>query len=161
MRSYIPKFIQQFYKEHNIGLLAATAAFTASVIWAASGIPVPQHGPGDVARYYSCGTAYGRPANARTFDFVPLFELNNGNRDLVEKIVSSHGMHVMEEKPELTDFVGHFRNLRNISPPVLDFSLPEYSENGRTFRLNQIPQSKQNEVLDQICKAIEEKPYEF
>ena len=156
MKSYIPSFIK-VYREHNIGLLAAIVGFVVSIGWAAAGIPIQQHHPSDVASYYSCGTAYGRPANVRTFDFIPFFELNRYNRDLVERVASSYGMHVMEEKPELTDLVGHLRNLRNTTPTVLDFFLPEYSENGRTFRLNQIPQHERNEVLEEICEAIEQK----
>ena len=156
MGSYLPNFIKEFYNKHNIGLLAATVAFAASISWAAAGIPIPQHRPGDVASDYSCGTAYGRFINARTFDFIPSFELNQYNRGLMETVASSHGMVVREEKPELMNFVGHFRNLRNIDPTVFDFFMPEYSENGRTFELKEISKNKQNQVLEEICGVMEE-----
>lgn len=156
MNSYLPNFIKEFYKEHNIGLLAATVAFAASISWAAAGISIPQHHSGDVASDYSCGTAYGRLIGTRTFDFIPNFEVDRYNRSLMEMVTSSHGMVVREEKSELMNFVGHFRNLRNIDPTVFNFFMPEYSENGRTFKLKEISKNKQNQVLEEICKVMEE-----
>ena len=156
MGSYLPNFIKEFYNKHNIGLLAATVAFAASISWAAAGIPIPQHCPGDVASDYSCGTAYGRLIGTRTFDFIPNFEVDRYNRGLMETVASDHGMVVREEKPELMNFVGHFRNLRNIDPTVFDFFMPEYSENGRTFKLKEISKNKQDQVLEEICGVMEE-----
>ena len=79
----------------------------------------------------------------------------------METVASSHGMVVREEKPELMDFVGHFRNLRNIDPTIFDFFLPEYSKNGRTFKLKEIPKDKQDQVLEEICKATGKNAAEF